>query len=129
MGNYNSRIGEASKLNENIGQYIEVTKIRNVEKMLKFLEHNEMKTLDGREKKAEPDWTRQCKQKEESSIVDFKVAENGKKMEVGKKQNYTCMRQGRRNYGSLSNMDRQSIDKEYQIRGRKLNIIICRIDR
>ena len=42
-----------------------------------FLEHNEMKTLNDRVKKAEPEWSRQCVQKEESSILDFVVVENG----------------------------------------------------
>ena len=77
MGDFTSRIGKASKLNESIGQYGEVTKNKNGEEMLKFLKHNEMKTLNDRVKKAEPEWTRQCIQKGESSILDFIVVENG----------------------------------------------------
>ena len=45
VGDFNSRIGKTSKLNENIGQYGEETKKNNGEEMLKFLKHNEMKTL------------------------------------------------------------------------------------
>ncbi|MEO9966262.1 MAG: hypothetical protein ABJF11_10765 [Reichenbachiella sp.] len=68
VGDFNSRIGKASKLNENIGQYGEVTNNKNGEEMLKFLKHNEMKTLNDRVKKAEPEWTRQCIPKGESTL-------------------------------------------------------------
>ena len=77
MGDLNSKIGKASKLNENVGQYGEVTNIKNGEEMLKFLEQNEMKTLNDRVKTAEPEWTRQYIQKGEHSILDFVVVENG----------------------------------------------------
>ena len=43
LGDFNSRIGKASKLNENVGQYGEETKNMNGEEI--SLKHNEMKTL------------------------------------------------------------------------------------
>ena len=42
-------IGKAGKLNESIGQNGEITNNKNEEEMLKFLKHNEMKTLDDME--------------------------------------------------------------------------------
>ena len=50
---------------------------QNGAEMLKFLKKNETKTLNDREKKPEPERTRQCIQKGESSILDFTVVENG----------------------------------------------------
>lgn len=50
--------------------------------MLKPLKNNEMKTLNGRVKKAEPEWTRQGIQKGESSVLDFIVVENGSSKET-----------------------------------------------
>ncbi|MEP5536836.1 hypothetical protein [Ekhidna sp.] len=55
VGEFTSRIGKICKLNENIGQYGEVTNIMNGEETLNFLKHNEMKTLNDRVKKAEPE--------------------------------------------------------------------------
>ena len=71
MGDINSRIGKASKPNESIGQYGEVTKNINGEDMFKFLNHNEMQTSNDRVKKTEPEWTRQCTLKREISILGF----------------------------------------------------------
>ena len=82
VGDFNSRIGKASNPNENIGQYGEVTKNKNGAEMLKFLQNNEMKTLNDRVKKSGPEWTRQCIQKGESSILDFIVVENGSSKET-----------------------------------------------
>lgn len=55
VGDFNSRIGKASNPNENIGQYGEVTKNKNGAEMLKFLQNNEMKTLNDRVKKSGPE--------------------------------------------------------------------------
>ena len=82
VGDFNSRIGKASNPNENIGRYGEVTKNKNGAEMLKFLQNNEMKTLNDRVKKSGPEWTRQCIQKGESSILDFIVVENGSSKET-----------------------------------------------
>ena len=60
-------------MNENIGQYGEVTRNKNGEELLKFLKHNQMRTLNDRVKKAQPEWTRQYIQKGESSILDLGV--------------------------------------------------------
>ena len=75
---FNSRMGKASKLNENIGQYGEVTNNKNGEVMLKSLKRNEMRTLNDGVRKAGPELTinRQCIQKGESSMLDFIVIEN-----------------------------------------------------
>ena len=45
--------------------------------MRKFLKNNEMKMLNDKMKTPGPEWTRQRIQKGESSILDFKVVENG----------------------------------------------------
>ena len=82
MRGFISRVGKASNPNENIGQYGGVASNKNRKEMLKFLKHNEMKTLDVKGKKSEPEWTRQCIQKGESSVLDFIVVvenESGKK--------------------------------------------------
>ena len=84
VGDFSSRIGKASKMNANIGQYGEVTKKKNGEEMLKFLKHNDMKTSNDRVEKSEPEWTRQCVQKGESSVHDFTVVEYGR----ARKPNY-----------------------------------------
>ena len=54
VGDYNSRKGKASNLNEKIGQYGEVPNNENGEELFKLLKHNEMKTLNDRVKNAEP---------------------------------------------------------------------------
>ena len=77
VGDFNSRLGKTSKLNEIIEQYGEGTNNKNGEYRLKFLKHNEMETLNDRVIRAEPEWTRQCKQKGESSVLDFIVEEHG----------------------------------------------------
>ena len=81
MGDSNSRIGEESNPNENIGQYGEVPKNKNGAEMLMFLK-NEMKTLNDRIKKPGPEWTRQCIRKRESSTLDFIVVEKGSSKET-----------------------------------------------
>ena len=55
MGDLNSSIGKASNPNENIGQYGEVPNNKNEAEMLQFLNSNEMKTLNGRVKRARID--------------------------------------------------------------------------
>ncbi|MEP1954874.1 MAG: hypothetical protein ABJJ26_08050 [Algoriphagus sp.] len=76
VGYFNSRIGQASKLSENIGQYGEVTKNKNGEQKLKFFKHNKGVERQ-RKKKAKPAGTRQCIRKGGSSIFDYIVVENG----------------------------------------------------
>ena len=79
MGDFNSRMGKASNPNEKNGQYGEVTYDKNGAEMLMFLtsKNNEMKALnDIIKKQSGPEWTRQCIQKGESSILDFTVLEN-----------------------------------------------------
>ena len=82
MGDSNSRIGEESNPNENIGQYGEVPKNKNGAEMLMFLKNIEMKTLNDRVKKPGPERTRQCIQKGESFILEFMVVENGSSKEI-----------------------------------------------
>ena len=54
--------------------------------MLKFLENNEMKTLNDRAQKTEVQWTwtRKCKDERKHSLLDYVVVEygNSKEMEV-----------------------------------------------
>lgn len=55
VGDCIARMGKTSNSNKNIGQYGKVTNTNNGEERLKFLENNEIKTLSGRVKKAEPE--------------------------------------------------------------------------
>ena len=71
VGYFNLIIGKACNPNENIGHYGEATHSNNGEEILKFLKHDEMKTLNDRVKKAEPESSRQCIQKGESPILDM----------------------------------------------------------
>ena len=52
--------------------------------MLKFLESNEMKTLNDRSPRAEAQWTwtRICKDKRERSVLDYVVVENANRKEM-----------------------------------------------
>ena len=50
--------------------------------MLLFVKNNEMKTLKNRVKRPGPEWTRQCIQKGESSILDVIVVAKGNSMET-----------------------------------------------
>ena len=76
------------------------------QEMLKLLKNNEMKTSNVKEKKKKgTQKTRQCilVQKGEVSVLDPIVVENGRSKETAS----ICMRSGRRNYGSLPDMDSQ----------------------
>ena len=44
---------------------------------MKFLKADEMKTLNDGVTKPGPEWTRQCIPKEQRSVLDFIVADNG----------------------------------------------------
>ena len=88
MGGFNSKIGKACNPNEYIGQYGEVTNHKNGAEMLEFLKINEMKTLNDRVKKAGPEWTRQCVQKGETSVLDFIVIEDGNTVVMKRKYMY-----------------------------------------
>lgn len=48
MGEFNSRVRKANSTDENIEQYGKVTNNRNGQEMLKFLEHNEVETVNDR---------------------------------------------------------------------------------
>ena len=83
--------------------------------MLEFLKDDDIRGT--RVKKAEPEWT---------IIIDSAYKEGRKlyrwlysritwKWEGDRT---TCMRSGRRNYGSLPSMDRQSTDETYQTKTR-----------
>ena len=48
MGDFNARVGTADQPNDIIGQYGEEKRNTNGLEMLKFLENNEMKTLNNR---------------------------------------------------------------------------------
>ena len=52
--------------------------------MLKFLESNEMKTLNDRSPNPEAQWTwtRICKDKRKHSVLDYIVEEHGNKKEM-----------------------------------------------
>ena len=65
VGDFNAKVGRAGQPDDIIGQYGEGTKNMNGVEMLKFLEHNEMKTLNERvpKPKAQWTWSRQCKKK------------------------------------------------------------------
>ena len=82
VGDFNSRTGKASNPSEHIGQYGEVKKNKNGAEMLKFRKNNEMKTLNDRAKKPGPEWSRQCIQKGETSVLDYIVVENGRSKET-----------------------------------------------
>ena len=82
VGYFNSRIVKSNNSNENIGEYEEVKNNKNGAKMLKFLKNNEMMTLNDRIKKLEPEWTRKCIQKGESSILDFIEHRSNKETEI-----------------------------------------------
>ena len=82
MGDFISRIEKSSNPNEKIGQYEEIARSRNGAEMLKFLKNNEMMTLNDRIKKLEPEWTRKCIQKGESSILDFIEHRSNKETEI-----------------------------------------------
>ena len=82
----NARVRKAGQPDDSIGQYGEDMKNTNGVEMLKFLEKNEMKTLNDRARKSEAQWTwtRHCKDETERSILDCIVVEhgNGKEMDV-----------------------------------------------
>ena len=44
VGDFNSRIGKTGHPNEILGRFGDVANNKNAEEMLKFLNHNEMKT-------------------------------------------------------------------------------------
>ena len=50
--------------------------------MLEFIKSNEMKTLDDGVKNAGTEWTRQCIQNGERSVLDFVVIEVGNSKET-----------------------------------------------
>ena len=79
VGDFNSRIGRTTNPQGAIGQYGEGATNKNGEEMLRFLDSSEMKVLNGRVRKTEPEWTRQCFKKGERSILDYIVVENGGK--------------------------------------------------
>ena len=79
VGDFNSRIGRTTNPHGAIGQYGEEATNKNGEEMLRFLDSSEMKVLNGRVRKTEPEWTRQCFKKGERSILDYIVVENGGK--------------------------------------------------
>ena len=69
---------EAGQPGDSIGQYGEDKKNTNGVEMLKFLENNEMKTLNYRARKPEA----QCKHERERSVLDYIVVEHGNSKEM-----------------------------------------------
>ena len=57
VGDFNARVGKASRPDDIIGQYGEGEKNTNGVEMLNFLESNEMKTLNDRSSRSEAQWT------------------------------------------------------------------------
>ena len=84
VGDYNARVGKASRPDDIIGQYGEGKKNTNGVEMRKFLESNEMKTLNDRSPRPEAQWTwtRICKDKRERSVLDYIVVEHGSRKEM-----------------------------------------------
>ena len=70
---FNARVGKAGQPDDIMGQYGEDKKNTNGVEMLKFLENNEMKTLNDRARKPEAQWTwtRHCKDERERSVLAY----------------------------------------------------------
>ena len=84
VGDFNARVGKASRPDDIIGQYGEGKKNTNGVEMCKFLESNELKTLNDRSPRPEAQWTwtRICNDKRERSVLDYIVVEHGNRKEM-----------------------------------------------